>query len=211
MKLITVLNFKGGCGKTFTAVALAELLMIAKKRTALVDIDPQLNAADYLRNMDGGNVFPRLDVFPAPGKEPDYSLLGDYDFVIVDTPPALLNTPSVQRTIARSDGFIIPLCLQRHALFGFEKTLELLPEGRPILPVCSVGPIAKTKAKKELLQLVTDQLGTGDGDLLPVVLLPWLDRIDGNLAARRDFYYGLTEKQYEHFEALRRAVMRMFK
>ena len=210
MKLITVLNFKGGCGKTFISVVTAELLMIAGKRCAVVDVDAHLNAVDYLRNMDGGNVFP-LDVFPMPGKEPDYHLLGGYDFVIVDTPPALLNSDPIRRTIARSDAFIIPLCLQRHTLFGFEKTLELLPEGRPVLPVCSIGPEAKTKGKQELLQLVRSQLGKGDGDLRPAVFLPWFDRVDSNLSARRDFYYGLTEKQYAHFDALRRAVMRLFK
>ena len=207
MKLVTVLNFKGGCGKTFCAVVLAQLLMIAEKKTAVIDLDVQLNAVNYLRHVNGRNVFPGIDVIPSPGAAPDREALGAYDFVIADTPPAIIQNDVISATIERTDLFIIPVTLQRNALFGFDKTLELLPDGRPILPVCSMGPQAKTRGKRELLRLVREQLEDGDGDLLPAVFLPWYDRIDENLSARRDFFFLLREEEYTSFERLRDAVL----
>jgi chromosome partitioning protein len=44
MRVITVFNHKGGCGKTTTAINLAATLAGAKRRVLLVDMDPQSHA-----------------------------------------------------------------------------------------------------------------------------------------------------------------------
>lgn len=206
MKLVTVLNNKGGCGKTFCAVVLAELLMIAGKRVAVVDLDTQLDAVKALRMMDGENVFPNVDVIASPGEAPDFAALRSYDFVIADCPPQIITSAAIQATIAQTDVFIIPVCLQQNSLFGFDKTLEYLPGGRPIIPVCSMGPEAKTQKKIDLLKQVKDLIGEGEGDLLPGVFLPWYDRVDVNISARRDFFYTLREDEFAKFDALRAAL-----
>ena len=47
MKVITASNFKGGVGKTTTAVNLATLCAGHGLRTLVVDLDPQASASDY--------------------------------------------------------------------------------------------------------------------------------------------------------------------
>ena len=45
MRTIAIINQKGGCGKTTTAINLAGLLARAGRRTLLVDMDPQSHCA----------------------------------------------------------------------------------------------------------------------------------------------------------------------
>ena len=48
MRTIAIINRKGGCGKTTTAVGLAAALGETGRRTLLIDLDPQGSASSWI-------------------------------------------------------------------------------------------------------------------------------------------------------------------
>lgn len=100
MRIITVVNQKGGSGKTTTAVNLAALL----PGSLLVDTDPQGSAAGWCERGE----------FCDYASEPDPSSLGSlrdvqgYEWVIVDTPPAL-NSNALKVILKKADFGILPV------------------------------------------------------------------------------------------------------
>jgi chromosome partitioning protein len=73
---IVLCNAKGGVGKSTMAVLLATALAEAGKHVAVLDLDPQATATNWLGECDGGKV-ERWKSGP------------DYDVVLVDTAPRL--------------------------------------------------------------------------------------------------------------------------
>ncbi len=51
-KIISVVNQKGGVGKTTTSIEIASFLTISDKRTLLIDFDQQCNATMYSQNIE---------------------------------------------------------------------------------------------------------------------------------------------------------------
>jgi len=48
MRLVSICNHKGGCGKSATATNLAACLALKRKRVLLIDLDPQCTATDAM-------------------------------------------------------------------------------------------------------------------------------------------------------------------
>ena len=54
MKIVAIVNHKGGVGKTTTAVCLSGALVEQGKRILLLDLDPQASASKWLERDDTG-------------------------------------------------------------------------------------------------------------------------------------------------------------
>jgi len=168
MRVISIVNQKGGCGKTTTTVNLAGALAADGARVLVVDMDPQAHATlalgidpdetsenlfDVLAEPDRESqlsevlisAYERIDIAPssvilsaleqklAAEKDDDRterlsralaSLPSDYDFVLIDCPPAVsLLTFNALRA---SREVIVPLETSIFAVDGVQKLLETL-------------------------------------------------------------------------------------
>ncbi len=57
MRKIAILNFKGGTGKTTTAVNLSAALALKRQNVLVIDCDPQGSVADWLGVNPGDTFF----------------------------------------------------------------------------------------------------------------------------------------------------------
>lgn len=125
---IVVVNLKGGTAKTTSAVFLASAFS-RKGRTLLVDCDPQGSALAWAEDAErdgaemGFNVvsLPTRDVHKRVAK-----LAGDYEHVVLDTPPGQLSI--TRAALLAADVAVVAMNPSVMDMNRFRPTLELIAE-----------------------------------------------------------------------------------
>ena len=120
-RLIALVNQKGGCGKTTTAVNLAACLAVSKRRVLLIDLDPQANATVSL-GVDPGKL--ERTIYQVLVDDP-----GDGDLVI-DLPSVVVPSNVPNLDLAPSSIDLAAAELELSARIGRENSLR-----KKILPV----------------------------------------------------------------------------
>ena len=85
MRVIAVLNQKGGAGKTTIATHLARALQLAGHKVLLIDSDPQGSARDWAA-VDEDQPLPVVGI-DRPTIERDLKSIAPHDFVVIDGAP----------------------------------------------------------------------------------------------------------------------------
>lgn len=126
MMIISLLNQKGGVGKTTLAVNLAMGLAITGNRVMLMDADPQGSSLTWSGNREGEAPFPVVGI-PKPTLHKELpKLVNNYDFIIVDGPPRVYDV--TRSAILASDLIIIPVTPSPYDVWATEETVKLIAE-----------------------------------------------------------------------------------
>jgi chromosome partitioning protein len=139
---ISVVNLKGGVGKTTTAVALA-CGLARHGKTLLIDTDLQGSALSWSEAADG---LP-APVVAMPVKELHRRLepvAAGYDHVVIDTPPG--HTTIVAGALRASQLAVIPVQPTMLDLDRVGATLELIDAARAYGPLAAAALLVRTKA-----------------------------------------------------------------
>jgi chromosome partitioning protein len=118
--VVSVMNQKGGVGKTMLTLSLAAHTAAANGRALVVDVDPQSNAYDLTNVMTDPGYDVTLELDPAELTR--IRQARGYDTIIVDCPGSLEGRDVLEQVLARSTYVLIPYPHQPETLLPTLRT-----------------------------------------------------------------------------------------
>lgn len=124
--IISVINQKGGVGKTTLSISLAAALAGRKLRVLLVDADPQGSALDWIAVRREGAPFAAVGMPKAILHVEIPKIIKDYDAVVIDGPPRIYEV--ARSAVMASDAVLIPVLPSQFDVWAAEETVKLLEQ-----------------------------------------------------------------------------------
>lgn len=173
-KVISILNQKGGVGKTTLAVHLTTALARKNRRVLLVDADPQGSALDWAAARHGTPLFPVVGLPKSSIHKEIAGLAGDYDFVIVDGPPRVYDV--ARSAIMASDLVLIPVQPSPYDVWAAKEIIDMLDEAAVYKPLIGKAFVINRK-------IVNTAIGRDVTEALSDYPVPVLDTAIGQRVA----------------------------
>jgi len=126
--IISLLNQKGGVGKTTLSIHVATALAQRGSRVLLVDADPQHSALDW---QEARQSDPLIPVVGLPTKDLHRQIkahVPNYDHIIIDGPPRV--NELARAAIIASDLVLIPITPSPYDVWAANEIVTLLNEAR---------------------------------------------------------------------------------
>ncbi len=157
-KVLSVLNQKGGVGKTTIAVNLADAFHRSGIKTMLVDSDPQGSARDWHSQSEGGNGFAVIGLDRDTLATDLPRIVGDHELVVIDGAPQI--TKLAAAAIKISDLIIIPVQPSPYDLWAAADLVDLVQTRMAMddnLKACFMvsRAIQRTKLSGEVVEVLT--------------------------------------------------------
>ncbi len=121
---ISVLNPKGGCGKSTISSNLGSSLLIEGYKTLLIDTDPQGTLRDW-KSMDIEDIQPQIIIIDRPNLQKDLTLIAqNFDYLIIDGAAKLQDM--VAFAVKNSDVVLIPIQPSAADIWACEALIHLI-------------------------------------------------------------------------------------
>lgn len=166
--IISVIQTKGGTGKTTTAMMVSFALSSLGDRVLVLDADKQRSAADWAEEADDDLGFEVLAVPTDRTLETAIRRFGnqDYDFILIDTPPG--SSSIVETASGAADLVLIPTGVSPLDMKRTQATLDFF-DGTDT-PVAVV--LVNVDKRERLLELVQETLSANKRAALADVIVP---------------------------------------
>lgn len=128
MKIIAILNQKGGVGKTTLSINLARAIQLAKCKVVLIDADPQGSSRDW-NSTNEGKLLPVIGL-DRKTLEADIKNIQGYEYAIIDGAPQLKEMAVA--AIKSADIVLIPVQPSPLDIWATSDLIELIKERQTI-------------------------------------------------------------------------------
>lgn len=126
--IISLLNQKGGVGKTTLAVHISTGLAKRGRKVLLVDADPQRSALDWSESRQGDPLFPVIGLPTKTLHKEIPSHAHNYDDIVIDGPPRV--NELARAAIMAADIVLIPVQPSPYDVWAAREIVELLNEAK---------------------------------------------------------------------------------
>jgi chromosome partitioning protein len=124
--IISVLNQKGGVGKTTLAIHISHALVLMGFKVLLVDADPQGSARDWAAARSDKTPFPVVGLDRPTIHRDLPALVKDFDHVVIDGPPRVSDL--ARSAIIAANLVVVPIQPSPYDIWAADQIIKLIQE-----------------------------------------------------------------------------------